>query len=150
MSQSALPFRVYPGVGSVRSGCGRGAGVAGLFYLSAGSGPKCAPSRHHYGIRAGARGAGAVLLSGGHGAQIVVIGSDSTQPGLPEQNRSGCFLQVLTEGGLTSLDFQFKLQGNYDQAREYICQYSETHFDFFARRLERMGMYFFFRGYERG
>jgi type VI secretion system VgrG family protein len=52
--------------------------------------------------------------------------------------------QVLLEGGLTSLDFEFRLQGNYDQAREYICQYNETYFDFFARRLERMGMYFYF------
>jgi type VI secretion system VgrG family protein len=52
--------------------------------------------------------------------------------------------QILTEGGLTSLSYQFKLQGNYDQEHEYICQYGETHFDFFTRWLERMGLYFYF------
>ncbi|MBF0529969.1 MAG: type VI secretion system tip protein VgrG [Deltaproteobacteria bacterium] len=52
--------------------------------------------------------------------------------------------QILNEGGLTTLNYQFKLQNNYDQAFEYICQYGETHFDFFARWLERMGMYFYF------
>lgn len=52
--------------------------------------------------------------------------------------------QILADSGLTSLNYQFKLQGNYDQEYEYICQYGETHFDFFCRWLERMGIYFYF------
>lgn len=50
---------------------------------------------------------------------------------------------VLEDGGLLASDFEFKLQKSYP-VREYVCQYNETHYDFFLRWLERDGLYFFF------
>ncbi len=50
---------------------------------------------------------------------------------------------VLEDGGLTSLDFDFRLQADY-QSWEYVCQYRESHYNFIARWLERTGMYYFF------
>ncbi len=50
---------------------------------------------------------------------------------------------VLKEGGLTSRDYEFRLQGDYQPIR-YVCQYNETHFNFLSRRLEREGIYYFF------
>ena len=51
--------------------------------------------------------------------------------------------EVLKDGGLTSLDFEFKLQKDYPQW-EYICQYRESHLSFVSRWMEREGMYYYF------
>ena len=51
--------------------------------------------------------------------------------------------QVLGDGGLTSLDFEFRLQGSY-VTWEYACQYGESHYDFVCRWMERNGIYYFF------
>jgi type VI secretion system secreted protein VgrG len=40
-------------------------------------------------------------------------------------------------------DFQFTLTGNYE-ARESVCQYQESTFDFVSRWLEKEGMYYYF------
>ena len=50
---------------------------------------------------------------------------------------------VLKDGGLTNLDFEFRLQGRYPK-QAYVCQYGETHFNFMSRWLEREGIYYFF------
>ena len=50
---------------------------------------------------------------------------------------------VLEDGGLTSLDYDFRLQGSY-RTWEYVCQYGESHYNFIARWMERNGMYYFF------
>jgi len=51
---------------------------------------------------------------------------------------------VLQDGGLSSgLDFQFKLQGQYP-VWDYLCQFSESHFGFLSRWLERDGVYYWF------
>lgn len=51
---------------------------------------------------------------------------------------------VLQDGGLSSgLDYQFKLQGSYS-TWEYLCQYGESHFNFFSRWVERDGVYYWF------
>ena len=52
--------------------------------------------------------------------------------------------EVLKDGGLTSLDFEFKLQKDYPQW-EYICQYRESHLSFVSRWMEREGMYYYFK-----
>ena len=49
----------------------------------------------------------------------------------------------LKDGGLSGLDFEFRLQGSYDP-QEYVCQYNETHLNFVTRWLEREGMYYYF------
>ncbi len=51
--------------------------------------------------------------------------------------------KTLLDGGLTTLDFDFRLQGTYPEM-EYVCQYGETHLNFVARWLEREGIYYFF------
>jgi type VI secretion system VgrG family protein len=51
--------------------------------------------------------------------------------------------EVLKDGGLTSLDFEFKLQKDYSKW-EYICQYRESHLSFVSRWMEREGMYYYF------
>ena len=51
--------------------------------------------------------------------------------------------QVLKDGGLSSLDFEFRLQGSY-VTWEYACQYGESHYAFICRWMERNGIYFFF------
>lgn len=50
---------------------------------------------------------------------------------------------VLKDGGLTALDFEFRLQGSY-VTWEYACQYGESHYNFVCRWMERNGIYFFF------
>ncbi len=55
----------------------------------------------------------------------------------------GFLTDILNDGGLSSLDFEFRLQGKY-YPRQYICQYAETHLDFLSRWLEREGIYYFF------
>ena len=51
---------------------------------------------------------------------------------------------VLMDGGLSQgLDFQFRLQGQYP-VWDYLCQYSESHFGFLSRWLERDGVYYWF------
>jgi len=56
---------------------------------------------------------------------------------------------VLEDGGLTALDFEFRLQGEY-QKMAYACQYGESHFNFLSRRLEREGIYYFFEQSDAG
>lgn len=55
------------------------------------------------------------------------------------------FLQaVLQDGGLSpGLDFQLKLSKDYTEW-EYVCQYQQSHFDFFSFWLERNGIYYYF------
>ncbi len=50
---------------------------------------------------------------------------------------------VLEDGRITSLDYEFRLQESYF-TWEYACQYGESHYAFFSRWLERNGMYYFF------
>jgi type VI secretion system secreted protein VgrG len=50
---------------------------------------------------------------------------------------------VLKDGGLTTVDFDLRLQGSYPKW-EYICQYRESHLDFLSRWMEREGMYYYF------
>ncbi|MHC1753719.1 type VI secretion system Vgr family protein [Humidesulfovibrio sp.] len=57
---------------------------------------------------------------------------------------------VLMDGGLSQgLDFQFRLQGQYP-VWDYLCQYSESHFGFLSRWLERDGVYYWFEQGEGG
>lgn len=52
--------------------------------------------------------------------------------------------QVLQEdGGLTSNDFRFDLQGDYSPS-EYVVQYQETDLNFINRLMEGEGIYYFF------
>ncbi len=51
--------------------------------------------------------------------------------------------ELLRDGGLQASDFEFRLQKQY-QSWEYVCQYNETHYNFFLRWLEREGLYYFF------
>lgn len=61
------------------------------------------------------------------------------------------FLAEILEasGMLTSMDYEFRLTGTYPQ-REFVCQFGETHYAFFARWLEREGMYYFFEQTNKG
>ncbi|MFA5182008.1 MAG: type VI secretion system tip protein TssI/VgrG [Syntrophales bacterium] len=56
---------------------------------------------------------------------------------------------VLIDGGLTTADFEFRLQGAYDPI-EYVCQYNESHLNFLSRWLEREGIYYYFDQTESG
>ena len=51
--------------------------------------------------------------------------------------------EVLQDGGLTSLDFELRLEKDYPEW-EYVCQYQESHFNFVSRWMEREGIYYFF------
>jgi len=59
------------------------------------------------------------------------------------KNARDIISEVLADGGLTSLDYEFRLQGNYT-TWEYVCQYGESHYSFISRWMERSGMYYFF------
>lgn len=60
------------------------------------------------------------------------------------QDVQGFTSAVLADGGLApGIDFSYKLQGAYP-TWEYICQYGESHFDFFSRWAERDGLYYYF------
>ncbi|MBV5318526.1 MAG: type VI secretion system tip protein VgrG [Desulfobulbaceae bacterium] len=50
---------------------------------------------------------------------------------------------ALQDGGLTSLDYELRLTGQY-QSHEYICQYNESHLNFISRLMEREGIYYYF------
>lgn len=50
---------------------------------------------------------------------------------------------VLADEGLSSADYRLELSGSY-AAREHVCQYKESSFDFLSRWLEREGIYYFF------
>ncbi len=56
---------------------------------------------------------------------------------------------VLKDGGLASLDFEFRLQGDF-APQEYVCQYAESHLDFIGRWLAREGIYYYFDQTEHG
>ncbi len=59
---------------------------------------------------------------------------------------------ILKQAGLTNSDYDFKLiksspaNSEYlpQTKHDYICQYNETHLNFFHRWLESLGMYYFF------
>lgn len=51
--------------------------------------------------------------------------------------------EVLKDGGLTTLDFELKLEKDYPPW-EYICQYRESHLNFVSRWMERDGFYYYF------
>ena len=52
--------------------------------------------------------------------------------------------EALKAGGLAEgQDFELKLSGSYP-AREFVCQYNESYYDFVSRWFERDGIYFFF------
>ncbi|PTN36015.1 type VI secretion system Vgr family protein [Desulfonatronum sp. SC1] len=55
------------------------------------------------------------------------------------------FLAEILKGSniLFANDFEFRLTRGYAQ-REYVCQFNESHYQFFTRWLEREGMYYFF------
>jgi type VI secretion system secreted protein VgrG len=57
--------------------------------------------------------------------------------------------EVLVDGGLTTDDFEFRLQGAYEPI-EYVCQYNESHLNFLSRWLEREGIYYYFDQMEDG
>lgn len=56
---------------------------------------------------------------------------------------------VLKDGGLASLDFEFRLQGEF-APQEYVCQYAESHLDFIQRWLAREGIYYYFEQTDQG
>jgi type VI secretion system secreted protein VgrG len=51
--------------------------------------------------------------------------------------------EVLKDGGLTSLNFEMKLQKSYPKW-EYVCQYQESHLEFVSRWMEQEGIYYYF------
>lgn len=51
--------------------------------------------------------------------------------------------QTLHHGGMGTPWFQFKLKEEYP-VREMVCQYNESHYDFFLRLMQREGMYYYF------
>ncbi len=50
---------------------------------------------------------------------------------------------AMRDGGLTSLDYEFRLTGQY-APHDYICQYNESHYSFISRLMEREGIYYYF------
>lgn len=56
---------------------------------------------------------------------------------------------VLVDGGLSSSEFEFRLQGSYPEI-DYVCQFRETHLYFISRWMERVGMYYFFEQTDSG
>jgi type VI secretion system secreted protein VgrG len=56
---------------------------------------------------------------------------------------------VLKDGGLTSLDSEFRLKEAYAPL-PYVCQYGESHLSFLSRRMEREGIYYHFEQTETG
>ncbi len=56
---------------------------------------------------------------------------------------------VLKDGGLTTHDFQLKLENSYP-SWEFICQYRESHLNFVSRWMEREGMYYYFEQSDAG
>ena len=53
---------------------------------------------------------------------------------------------LLGDAGLTTMDYEFRLMGGQSiyRTREMVCQYGQTHFDFFSFWAECMGLYYFF------
>lgn len=66
-----------------------------------------------------------------------------------DQNVREIIETVLKDGGLTSADYEFKLQGTYSKLA-YVCQYGESHFNFMSRWLEREGIYYYFEQTDAG
>ncbi len=60
-----------------------------------------------------------------------------------EKNVPDIIEEVLGQAGLTSDDYELRLNGSY-QPWEYICQYNETDFAFLSRWMEREGIYYYF------
>ena len=57
--------------------------------------------------------------------------------------------EVLQDGGLTTNDYEFRVQSAYPQW-EFVCQYRESHLNFVSRWMEREGMYYFFEQTKNG
>ncbi len=51
--------------------------------------------------------------------------------------------EILRQGGLLDVDFEFRLQEELPK-KEYVCQYNESHLNFFHRWLEEEGLYYYF------
>ena len=51
--------------------------------------------------------------------------------------------EILNDGDLTDLDYEFRLQGSYEPV-EYVCQYGEPHLNFLSHWCERKGIYYYF------
>jgi type VI secretion system secreted protein VgrG len=52
--------------------------------------------------------------------------------------------KVLTKAGITSENYEFSLQGNY-QPIDYCVQYRESDFNFISRLMEQDGIFYYFR-----
>ena len=61
-----------------------------------------------------------------------------------EQTTPRILETVLQQSSLTSLDYEFRLAGDYSKEWEFVCQYRESNFQFVSRWMEWEGMYFFF------
>ncbi len=75
------------------------------------------------------------------GYKVSEVYLDMTVPSIIEK--------VLSEGGLSSLDFEIKTKRGY-RTWSYVCQYQETHFNFISRWMEREGMYYYWEQEESG
>lgn len=56
---------------------------------------------------------------------------------------------VLKDGGLTTLNFDFRLKSEYPPV-PYVCQYGESHAHFVSRWLAREGIYYYFEQHSDG
>ncbi len=61
-----------------------------------------------------------------------------------KQNIKEFLTDALIEGGMDDGDFDFRIDESSYPTEEFVCQYRESHLDFFNRWLEREGLYYFF------
>ncbi len=66
-----------------------------------------------------------------------------------DKDVKGMVEDVLKDGGLTSQDYDFRLQGEYP-GYSFVCQYNESHKSFIHRWIEREGIYYFFEQTDAG
>jgi len=67
-----------------------------------------------------------------------------------EENLQQFLSGAMQDGGLKAgSDFLFQLESSYD-AREYVCQYNESHLAFVSRWLEHYGVYYYFDQQQQG
>lgn len=57
--------------------------------------------------------------------------------------------KMLLGGGMTTSDFDLRLQGDYTEM-DYVCQYGESHLDFISRWMEHEGIYYYFEQTDSG
>ena len=60
-----------------------------------------------------------------------------------DQDPAAFLTELLLAGGLTTADFELRLNDSYEK-HEYVCQYGESHHKFLTRWLEREGLYYYF------